>query len=131
MLSASAHKSVRDLTGRRARAAFAVVTLALAVASISFLAIPTLIDGAMQDEVHEGRLADVTIGLRPVELSGDQLDDIAALPNVAGVEATSSIDVRVLVGERRAPARVIGVRDFGAQEVDVVRVESGSLPGRR
>jgi putative ABC transport system permease protein len=129
VLSASAHKSVRDLTGRRARATFAVVTLALAVASISFLAIPTLIDGAMQDEVREGQLAEVTIGLRPVELSGDQLGDLAALSNVAGVEATSSIDVRVLVGERRAPARVIGVRDFGAQEVDVVRVESGSLPG--
>jgi putative ABC transport system permease protein len=35
----------------------------------------------------------------------------------------------VLVGERRAPAVVIGVRDFAAQEVDVVRVESGSAPG--
>ncbi len=53
---------------------------------------------------------------------------LAALPNVAAVEATSSIDVRVLVGERRAPARVIGVRDFDAQEVDIVRIESGSLP---
>ncbi len=129
MLSASWHKSVRDLTGRRARAAFAVATLALAVASISFLAIPTLIDRAMQDEVREGRLADVTVALRPVRLTDEQLDDIAALPDVAAVEATSSIDVRVLIGERRAPARVIGVRDFAAQEVDVVRVESGSLPG--
>lgn len=130
MLSASWHKSVRDLTGRRARAAFAVATLALAVASISFLAIPTLIDRAMQDEVRDGRLADVTLALRPVELSDDQLAAIASLPNVAGVEATSSIDVRVLIGERRAPALVIGVRDFPAQAVDVVRVESGTLPGR-
>ena len=86
MLSASWHKSVRDLTGRRARAAFTVTTLALAVASISFLAIPTLIDQAMQDEVRDGRLADVTLALRPVELTDDQHDDIAALPNVAGVE---------------------------------------------
>ena len=129
MLSASAHKSVRDLTGRRARAAFAVATLALAVASISFLAIPTLIDRAMQDEARGGRLADVTLALRPVELSDDQLAALATLPGVAGVEATSSIDARVLIGERRAPARVIGVRDFATQEVDVVRIESGSLPG--
>jgi putative ABC transport system permease protein len=129
VLSASWHKSVRDLTGRRARAAFTVTTLALAVASISFLAIPTLIDRAMQDEVRDGRLADVTLALRPVELTDDQLDDIAALPNVAAVEATSSIDVRVLIGERRAPARVVGVRDFAAQEVDVVRIDSGALAG--
>jgi len=129
VLSASWHKSVRDLTGRRARAAFAVATLALAVASISFLAIPTLIDRAMQDEARDGRLADVTLALRPVELSDDQLAALATLPGVAGVEATSSIDARVLIGERRAPARVIGVRDFATQEVDVVRIESGSLPG--
>ena len=38
--------------------------------------------------------------------------------------------MRVLVGERRAPARVIGIRDFDRQSVDVVRVESGAFPGR-
>ena len=37
----------------------------------------------------------------------------------------------MLVGERRAPARVIGVRDFAHQRVDVVRVESGAFPGPR
>jgi putative ABC transport system permease protein len=47
---------------------------------------------------------------------------------VAALEARSSVDVRVLVGDRRAPARVIGVRDFARQGVDVVRVESGSFP---
>ena len=41
MISASLRKSVTDLTHRRARTFFAVTTLALAVASISFFAIPT------------------------------------------------------------------------------------------
>ena len=36
--------------------------------------------------------------------------------------------MRVLVGERRAPARVIGIRDFAQQRVDVARVESGAFP---
>jgi putative ABC transport system permease protein len=53
---------------------------------------------------------------------------LAALPNVAAVEPRSSVDVRVLVGERRAPARVIGIRDFAEQGVDVARVESGVPP---
>jgi putative ABC transport system permease protein len=131
MLSASLRKSVTDLSRRRARTVFSVLTLALAVASISFFAVPTLIDRAMQGEVRAGRLADVTVALRPVKLTNEQLGALAALPNVEAVEARSSVDVRVLIGARRAPARVIGVRDFARQRVDVVRVESGAFPGRR
>ncbi len=129
MLSASLRKSVTDLTRRRARTAFTIVTLALAVASISFLALPTLIDQTMQDEVRADALADVTISMRPVPLSPEQLDELAALPNVAAVSPANGVDVRVLVGERRAAARVIGVRDFEAQEVDRVRLVSGAFPG--
>ena len=99
------------------------------MASISFLAIPTLIDRAMQEEVRAGRLADVTVALRSIRLTDEQLATVAVLPNVAAAEARSSVDVRALVGERRAPARVVGVRDFARQSVDVVRVDSGAFPG--
>ncbi|HQR25428.1 MAG TPA: FtsX-like permease family protein [Nocardioides sp.] len=129
ILSASLRKSATDLTRRRARTVFSVLTLAIAVASISFFAIPTLIDRAMQEEVRAGRLADVTLHLRPVRLTDEQLAGLAALPNVKAVAPRSSVDVRVLVGERRAPARVIGVREFADQGVDLVRVESGAVPG--
>jgi putative ABC transport system permease protein len=131
VLSASSRKSVTDLSRRRARTVFSVLTLAIAVASISFFAIPTLIDRAMQEEVVAGRLADVTVTMRPLELTDEQLGALAALPNVTAVEPRSSVDVRVLVGERRAPARVIGVRDFESQGVDAVRVDSGAYPGSR
>jgi putative ABC transport system permease protein len=129
MLSAQHRLSVTDLARRPARTVFTVLTLAIAVASISFFAIPTLIDRAMQDEVRAGRLADVTVAMRPVRLTAGQLAALAELPNVAAVEARSGVDARVLIGERRAPARVIGVRDFAHQGVDVVRVDSGSAPG--
>ena len=131
MLSASLRKSTTDLSRRRARTVFSVLTLALAVASVSFFAIPTLIDRAMQDEVRAGRLADVALAMRPLDLTDRQLTELAALPNVDAVEARSSVDVRVLIGARRAAARVIGVRDFAHQRVDVVRVESGAFPGPR
>ena len=129
MLSAEHRVSVADLLRRPARTVFTLLTLAIAVASISFFAVPTLIDAAMQDEVREGRLADVTVGIRPLELTEADLAGLEDVPGVAGVEPRSSVDARVLVGERRAPARVIGVRDFADQEVDVVRVESGAAPG--
>lgn len=131
MITASVRKSVTDLTHRPARTILTVVTLVLAVTSMSFLAIPTLIDRAMQQEVGRGRLADARVFMRPVVLGEDDLADLAAIPNVAAVEPRSSVDVRVLVGERRAPARVVGVRDFAAQGADVVRVEDGSFPGDR
>lgn len=129
MLSAEHRLSVADLSRRLARTIFTVLTLAIAVASISFFAVPTLIDKAMHDEVRAGRLADVTVSLRPVVLTDADLATLADLPNVSALEARSSVDARVLIGERRAPARVIGVRDFAHQGVDIVRVEDGSTPG--
>ena len=130
MVSASLRKSVTDLSRRRARTIFTVCTLALAVASLAFFAIPPLIDRSMQEEVRVEHLADVTMSMRPVTLTTEQLAALAALPNVATVEPRNRVDTRVLVGERRAPARVIGVPDFGRQQVDLVRVESGAAPGR-
>ena len=128
MVSASLRKSVTDLTRRRARTLFAVATLALAVASIAFFAIPTLVDRAMQEDVRSGRLADLTLTMRPVQLTSADLAALGGLPNVAAVEPRSSVDTRVLIGERRAPARVIGVRDFARQQVDVVEIRSGRPP---
>lgn len=129
MLSASSRKSITDLWRRRARAVFSILTLALAVASVFFFAVPTLIDRRMQQEVSEGRLADATLALQPLDLDDDQLAGLGRLPNVAAVEARNSVEVRVLVGERRAAARVIGVRDLANQNVDVVRMISGVPPG--
>ncbi|MGH3083704.1 MAG: hypothetical protein ACRDNP_06515 [Gaiellaceae bacterium] len=127
-MSALLRKSVTDLTRRKARALFSILTLALAVASISIFAVPALIDRSMQSEVRAERLAHLTVSTRPLPLSAAQLASLAALPNVEAVDARSEVQTRVYVGERRAPAVVIGVRDFAHQAVDVVRVTSGAPP---
>ena len=129
-LSALLRKSVTDLTRRKARALFSILTLALAVASISIFAVPELIDRSMQQEARAERLAHLTVSTRPVPLSDARLASLAALPNVEALEARSGIGTRVYVGERRAPAVIIGVRDFARQAVDVVRVTSGAAPVR-
>jgi putative ABC transport system permease protein len=129
MLAATARKSVTDLSRRRARTAFTVATLMLAVASLSLLSISTLIDDTMQDEVRASRLADLTLSMRTVPLTDAQVDSLRDVPNVVAVQPRSSVDVRVLVGERRAPARVIGVADLDRQRVDVVGFDPGASPG--
>jgi putative ABC transport system permease protein len=128
-VSALLRKSVTDLTRRKARALFSILTLALAVASISIFAVPELIDRSMQSEVRAERLANLTLSTRPLPLSAAELASLAALPNVEALDARSEVQTRVYVGERRAPAVLIGVRDFARQEVNVVRVTSGTAPG--
>jgi putative ABC transport system permease protein len=91
-------------------------------------AVPELIDRSMQTEVRAERLPHLTVSTRPTSLSAAELAALAALPNVAALDARSEIQTRIYVGERRAPAVVVGVRDFARQEVDVVRVTSGTAP---
>jgi putative ABC transport system permease protein len=129
MSSAILRKSVTDLTRRKARTFFTVLTLALAVASIGLFAVPGLMQQAMDREVAANRLADVTLTTKPVVVSARELRRIEQLPNVRAVAATSLFSTRMYVGARREKALVIGVRDFSGQQVDVVATASGSAPG--
>jgi putative ABC transport system permease protein len=126
--SALLRKSVTDLSRRRSRTFFAVATLALAVASIGIFAMPALMDRSMQAEVRAGKLPDVTVFTSPLVLGETELAMLAAVPNVRAVEPHSFFGGRVYIGARRAPAYVVGIADFAAQDADVVRVASGSLP---
>jgi putative ABC transport system permease protein len=129
MSDAMLRKSVTDLSRRKARTFFTVLTLALAVASIGLFAIPSLLQQAMDREIASNRLADVTLTTKPVVLSPARLRRIEQLPNVRAVAATSLFSTRMYVGARRERAIVIGVRDFAGQRVDVIATASGAAPG--
>lgn len=129
MVTAAVRKSITDLTRRRARAAFTALTLALAVASLGILAVPGLLERSMQQEVDRTLQPHVTLSLRPLPLSSEQLAALRRLPNVAAVEARTLLATRIWVGERREPAVVVGVDDFARQHADVVTIESGRAPG--
>ena len=73
MASALLKKSVTDLTRRKARTVFAVLTLAIAVASVGIFAIPSLMNKAMQKEVQANRLPDLTLSMKPLALTPAQL----------------------------------------------------------
>jgi putative ABC transport system permease protein len=126
MYSTILRKSITDLTRRKARAAFTVLTLALAVASIGLFAVPAVMQQAMDREVAANRLADVTLTMKPLKLTASDLAALKRLPNVAAVEPRTTFATRVYVGSRRDEAMLIGVPDFGAQQTDVVAVAQGA-----
>lgn len=127
-LTAAQRKSVTDLTRRKTRALFTVVTLAIAVASVGILAVPSLMEQTMDREIASTKLADLTVTMRPVELDDAALREVARVPNVAAVQPKSIFSTRVYIGERRQKALVIAVPDYAAQEVDVISVTGGAAP---
>ena len=130
MSSAVVRKSVTDLTRRKARATLTVLTLALAVASIGIFAVPSVMQQAMDREVAANRLADLTVTMKPLDLRAADLAALERVPNVAAVEPRITFTTRVLVGERRDEARLIGMPDFGHQRADVVAIaKGGPRPG--
>ena len=128
MVSALQRKSITELSKRKSRSAFAVCTLALAVASIGLFAMPTLIDRSMRAEIAAERLPDVTVSMNRLALAPGALARLDALPNVRAMEPHSFFQTQVYVGQRRASAYVLGVPDFARQPVDVVQVQSGAPP---
>ena len=127
-MSATLRKSLTDLTRRKARTFFTVLTLSLAVASVGLFAVPSVMQQAMEREVIANKSADVSVSFEPLKLGDGVLARLAALPNVTAVEPRSSFVTRVWVGQRRRRAIVVGVPDYGDQRVDVVAVRSGAAP---
>lgn len=128
-LSAAQRKSVSDLRRRRGRTAFVVAALALAVASVGLFALPTLMSRAMNREIAANKLADVTITVKPLPLTGTQLQALGRLPNVLAVDPRVTFSTRAYVGARREKAFLIGKASFARQTVDAVAVAFGSAPG--
>ena len=127
MSTTLAHKAWRDLGRRRARSILTSATIALAVAGIGMLAVPTLIDHTMSVEVRETHLYDLTLAVRDMAFNDDTSRELAAIPNVEAVSARVTYSTRALIGDRRVPATLWGVDDFTQQSIDVVRVTSGAV----
>jgi putative ABC transport system permease protein len=128
MASAVVKKSLTDLTRRKARTVFTVLTLSIAVAGVGIFAIPSLMNTAMQKEVQANKLPDVTLSMKPLHLTSAQVAALGRLPNVVAAEGRSYFQTRVWVGERRVKAAIIGVPQYAHQTVDVVSLASGAYP---
>src|SRR3954471_10573079 len=127
-MSAVVRKSITDLTRRKARTFFTILTLALAVASVGIMAVSPLMGQSMKHEVTATRLSDLTVSMKPLKLSQAELARLQELPNVTTVEPRSLFATRVYVGARREKALLVGVPNFARQRADIVAVDSGATP---
>ncbi len=129
MFSAIARKSVTDLTRRKARALFTVLTLALAVASVGIFAVPALMQRSMEREVARNQQPDVTVSMKPLRAQRRAARRARAPAQRRRRRAAQPVrHPRLGRASAASAAIVVGVPDYARQRADVVFVDSGSAP---
>ncbi len=127
-MSALLKKSWKDLSRRRARTAFTIITVALGVMGIGLFAITPLADRAVQAELKAERMHNIGVRVTDVPLTAAQLDELKALDNVDQMSSQAELLVTIEIGGRRERAILVGIPDYADQAVDVVRIVSGEAP---
>ena len=149
-MSALVKKSLTDLTRRKARTAFAILTLAIAVASVGIFALPALADRMMQQEVRSTQLADLVVFTKPLPLDGEAARGArpaarTSPPSTAGRSTPRDAYVgerrvedlrarrprlREAAGRRRAPRRPARAPRAGEALTEVQNARQGTLRRR-
>ena len=127
-MSALLKKSWRDLSRRKARTIFTVITVALGVMGIGLFAITPLADRAVQAELNAEKMHNIGVRVTDVSLTAEQLDALKSLDNVDQMSLHAELLVTIEIGGRRERALLVGIPDYAAQAVDVVRITSGAVP---
>ena len=79
-MSTLTRKAWGDLTQHRARTLLTAFTLCIAIASLGFLAVPSLLNAAMDRQVQQSHLYDVAVPTRILNLTPAQLSALGRLP---------------------------------------------------
>ncbi|MCW2905935.1 MAG: transporter permease [Actinomycetia bacterium] len=121
-------KAWGDLTRHRPRTLLAVCTLSIAIASLGFLAVPALLNAAMNRQIAGSHLYDVGIFTSTLDLSPAQLGALGRLPGVAAVSPA--------VGYATTAASAAGPQDvelagtaLASAPVNTVALFTGQMPG--
>jgi putative ABC transport system permease protein len=122
-------KSWRDLSKKKARTIFTVLTIAMGVMGMSMLAIDDLADMGMEDQLDEVNANNLQIRVEPVNLTEVNIDEMETIENVNIARPGAFFVTKMYIGERRNDAVFIGIDDFDDQAIDVIKKESGNTPG--
>jgi putative ABC transport system permease protein len=127
-VSTLSRKARADLTRHPARSMLTMATLSIAIASLGFLAVPSMLNGAMNRQVQLSHLNELGIYTSVIDLTPAQLAALGHLPGVAAVspvlgytaEATSAAGVQNVA---------IAGGDLASAAVNTVPLLSGRSPG--
>jgi putative ABC transport system permease protein len=122
-------KSWRDLRQRKVRSIFTILTIMLGVAALGMFAVMPIVNQAMQDEIRSSNMHDVLLRFNDTAIDEDDLEALNDLDSVDSVEAMCIFYTKIIIGDRRNAAWIIGVYDLSEMAVDKVSLEKGKLPG--
>ncbi|UCE38506.1 MAG: FtsX-like permease family protein [Thermoplasmata archaeon] len=128
MVSAIVKKSFRDLSKRKARTFFTILTIALGVMGISLFAVTPLADESALKEMENANMSNVRIRVTDVNLTQTNLQALEDIDNVNLIETRTIILTKVKIGERWNNAILIGVSNYINQKVDKIFKISGDYP---
>lgn len=128
-LPAIKRKSWRDLSIRKSRTIFTIITIALGVSALSMFAVVPMVNEQMEEEIEKTNMYDLSIVVSDVPLNETNIRELEELENIIHVEPRTMFFTRIYTGERRTSAMFVGVDDFNDQKVDLITKESGELPG--
>lgn len=120
-------KAWADLTAHRARTLLTAFTLSLAIASLGFLAVPGLLNAAMNRQVQQSHLYDVGISTSVIQLNPAQLKELGRLPGVAAVSPVLGYVTRATSAAGTQNVAIAG-GDLASASVNTVPLMSGRLP---
>jgi len=121
-------KAWGDLTRHRARTLLTAFSLSLAIASLGFLSVPSLLNAAMNRQVAESHLNDVGISTNVINLTPAQLSAVGHLPGVAAVSPVLGYTARATSAAGTRNVAIAG-GDLASAQVNTVPLMSGRLPG--
>ena len=127
-MSTLSRKAWGDLTRHRARTLLAVCTLSIAIASLGFLAVPALLNAAMNRQIAGSHLYDVGISTSTLDLSPAQLRALGRLPGVAAVSPAVGYATTATSAAGPQDVEIAGTA-LASAPVNTVALFTGRMPG--
>jgi putative ABC transport system permease protein len=121
-------KAWGDLTRHRTRTLLTTFSLSLATATLGFLAVPSLLNAAMNRQVAESHLNDVGISTNVINLTPAELSAVGHLPCVAAVSPVLGYTAKATSADGSRNVAIAG-GDLASAPVNTVPLMSGRLPG--
>jgi len=127
-MSTLSRKAWGDLTRHRARTLLTAFTLGIAIASLGFLAVPILLNAAMNRQVAASHLYDVGVSTNVIQLTPAQLTALGRLPGVSAVSPALGFATEATSVAGEQDVEIAGTA-LASAPVNTVPLLSGRMPG--